>query len=411
MTPAPVGLNVRCSQQVSESRTSLVFELTEGPDICNGGVAHDNAFDVGMSSIDGVYFASRRAQSIVLQRRDTAACQHCTKGEKDSDRCLESEGFAGLTTRGLVRVHRRTCQPDPLLHLHNLWNPPPPWSCCITTRRHSTPSGPLESIRIQSIPLLMMRKSLFIPRSTCRQPPLFSSEEDNDPLTDDGGSAIAIPVSLRANRGPNAAHTSKLASRARHQLASSVLSDDGTDSQTYDGDIESSMTVSVGQHQASKGFLYPNLHHTSSNSTLTSQIEDNAPSPSTSRHHTPPPTAQSVSDLEPTIDITCNPAAFTPEDIQAFVQRAINGEPDRPYRINPPPTGKPVRIFADGETSRDPVLPLTLRCASGVYDLFHFGYGSTRLTPRLFLTLNTLATLCNFGKQSCLSRTCTFWLA
>jgi hypothetical protein len=27
-----------------------------------------------------------------------------------------------------------------------------------------------------------------------------ASEEDNDPLIDDGGSAIALPVSLRANR-------------------------------------------------------------------------------------------------------------------------------------------------------------------------------------------------------------------
>lgn len=180
--------------------------------------------------------------------------------------------------------------------------------------------------------------------------PFFSSEEDNDPLTDDGGSAVSLPVSLRANRAP---HTSKLSSRARHQLASSLLSDDGTDSQTYDGDVESSMTAGVGQHQASKGFLYPNLHHASSNSTLTSQIEDNVPSPSTSRHPTPPPIAQQVLVLQPPKYPTCNPAAFTPEDIRAFVQRAVSGEPGRPYRINPPPTDRPVRIFADGETTRD----------------------------------------------------------
>lgn len=178
----------------------------------------------------------------------------------------------------------------------------------------------------------------------------FSSEEDNDPLTDDGGSAISIPVSLRTNRGPNAPHTSKLTSRARHQLASSLLSDDGTDSQTYDGDVESSMTAGVGQHQASKGFLYPNLHHASSNSTLTSQVEDHAPSPSTSRHPTPPPTVQPVVVLEPPTNNACNPAALTPDDIQGFVQKAIIGEPGRPYRINPPPIGRPVRIFADGET-------------------------------------------------------------
>lgn len=176
-----------------------------------------------------------------------------------------------------------------------------------------------------------------------------SSEEDNDPLTDDGGSAIAIPVSLRANRAP---HTAKQTTRARHQLASSLLSDDGTDSQTYDGDVESSMTVGMGQHQASKGFPYPTLHHASSNSTLTSQNE-NIGSPSTSRHPTPPPVAQPVSVPEPPIYSVCNPATLTPEDIQAFVRKAINGEPGRPYRINPPPIGRPVRIFADGETGCD----------------------------------------------------------
>lgn len=222
-------------------------------------------------------------------------------------------------------------------------------------------------------------------------------------MTDDGGSAISIPVSVRSNRAPGAPHTSKLPSRARHQLASSLLSDDGTDSQTYDGDVESSITAGAGQHQASKAFLYPNLHHASSNSTLTSQIEDNAPFPSTSRHPTPPPTAQQVLVPEPSTHksgFACNPAALAPEDIQAFVQKAINGEPGRPYYINPPPTDRPVRIFADGEIDCHPVLRLVLRYVSGVYDLFHFGCESIRLGPRLYLTPNTLAMLYNFDRQS-----------
>jgi choline-phosphate cytidylyltransferase len=182
---------------------------------------------------------------------------------------------------------------------------------------------------------------------------LSSSEEDNDPLTDDGR---VLPVSPRATRVP---HAYRLSSRARHQLASSMLSDDGTDSQTYDGDVESSITAGAAQHQTSKGFLYPNLRHTSSNSTLTSQIEDNAPSLSTSCHPTPPPTAQQTLVLEPSTYnpvTTCDTSLLTPEDIRAFVQKAIDGEPGRPYRTNPPPTDRPVRIYADGEAARDPAL-------------------------------------------------------
>jgi choline-phosphate cytidylyltransferase len=43
-----------------------------------------------------------------------------------------------------------------------------------------------------------------------------------------------------------------------------------------------------------------------------------------------------------------NPAALTTDDIQDFVAKAIEGEPDRKYKINPPPVGRPVRIYADG---------------------------------------------------------------
>lgn len=43
-----------------------------------------------------------------------------------------------------------------------------------------------------------------------------------------------------------------------------------------------------------------------------------------------------------------NPAALTPDDIRAFVQKAIDGESWRKYKINTPPTDRPIRVYADG---------------------------------------------------------------
>jgi len=184
------------------------------------------------------------------------------------------------------------------------------------------------------------------PRSSpCLPLSVLSSEEDNDPLTDDGGSTMSIhpTVSRSAASKPP---FQKAQSRARHQLASSLLSDDGTDSQTYDGDVESSVTAAgTGSHPFNKASLHPTLHHSSSASTLTSQIDDLVPSTSISgltalAPDEPMPTAEAIS--------TFNPAALTPDDIQVFVRTAIEGEPSRSYKINQPPLNRPVRIFADG---------------------------------------------------------------
>ncbi|KAG6335057.1 hypothetical protein ID866_4035 [Astraeus odoratus] len=206
----------------------------------------------------------------------------------------------------------------------------------------------------------MMRKSSRMTASPVVHSLLFtfdSSEEDNDPLTDDGGSALFVHVSNRSNRP---LHGAKSSTRTgRHQLASSMLSDDGTDSQTYDGDVESTVTAGAGQNTTSKGFL--NLHHSSSTSTLTSQVDDRIPSPSASQRSAPLQ-VQPLPPMEESIPANAtahsfNPATLSAEEVQSFVRRAVEGEPGRPYRINPPPTDRQIRIFADG-----------------VYDLFHFGH-------------------------------------
>ncbi|GBE87118.1 hypothetical protein BKA93DRAFT_762298 [Sparassis latifolia] len=164
-----------------------------------------------------------------------------------------------------------------------------------------------------------------------------ASEEDNDPLTDDAGSTTDAPSS-----GPSASSTRLPARmpapaaprRPKHALAALVSDDDaGTDSPTYDGDIESSTTAG------------PDHDHT-----------QDTPAPSMIPLPAPPepsPAAVSV--------YAFDPAKLTPQDIQDYARRAIAREGEegqvRPYLINRPPIDRPVRIYADG-----------------VYDLFHLGH-------------------------------------
>ena len=73
---------------------------------------------------------------------------------------------------------------------------------------------------------------------------------------------------------------------------------------------------------------------------------------------------QIVADDPAAPTVVCNPAALTPEDIQSFIAKAILGEPGRRYKINPPPVGRSVRVYAGGMSFAHLPLPLVLTTQS-----------------------------------------------
>lgn len=213
------------------------------------------------------------------------------------------------------------------------------------------------------------------------------------------------PSNIRSHLKPSTA------SRVKHQLASSLLSDsDGVDSPTYDGDVESSATAGADTYSSSRALHYHH-HSSSSTSTLSTPITpafapsshtapiteqpNSIPLPRATQPDTnhpvfisppfnpnvypeePPPSAAAVAAF--------NPAALTQEDIQLFAQKAIDGEPFRRYKINPPPTGRPVRVYADGLFSNNffNYVTDTINHMTGVYDLFHFGYYTLHCSFRI----------------------------
>jgi choline-phosphate cytidylyltransferase len=178
--------------------------------------------------------------------------------------------------------------------------------------------------------------------------------EDNDPLTDDAASAMSVPVS-RSHPASGTLSTvqarTAVQHRNRHQtprIAAVLSSDDGVDSPTYDGDIESSSTAVARDtiSSASTPLASPTFAATSTPDhrlpALVLQVADSTAIPLlVPEEPSPPP---------PVVASEFNPATLTPEDIRAFVGAAIDATSPRPYSINPPPAGRPIRIYADGES-------------------------------------------------------------
>jgi choline-phosphate cytidylyltransferase len=212
-----------------------------------------------------------------------------------------------------------------------------------------------------------------------------SSEEDNDPLTDDGASAISVLLARHATTSStvNAPSTRtstshpKASNRARHQLAASLVSDDGIDSPTYDGDVESSTVGTEHNHPIKSSYHPPALHHSaSSTSTLNTPATSRptfsitSPGPSISedtltyraagldahpvfisQHVNAAAVPLRVPDEPqpvPAAEAAFGPSALTVENIRAFVQKAIEDDSSRTYKIQKPPIDRPVRIYADG---------------------------------------------------------------
>ncbi|QRV83242.1 cytidylyltransferase domain-containing protein [Ceratobasidium sp. AG-Ba] len=210
--------------------------------------------------------------------------------------------------------------------------------------------------------------------------PLYdASEEDNDDL--DSASTVSVPHA-RNHHIP----TSPLAHSARTRAARSVSgsrhippshlgveSDTGVDSPTYDGDIESSTAAPTPTMRAvdvpgmadSPQPPPPELRLPRKQSTLSELDAPASGKPYRERIPTGavnplPPITSAPERPGETEHILEDPddRMLSPEDIKQFVQGAIDGTiKERTYRTNPPPTGRPVRIYADG-----------------VYDLFHFGH-------------------------------------
>lgn len=172
---------------------------------------------------------------------------------------------------------------------------------------------------------------------TAQDSPAYdASDEDASDRTESNQSLL--PQHLRPFPRPKQV-------KSNMQTSHLADSDTGTDSPTYDGDIESSTNIKQAvQHRS-----LLSISSTNSGSPTTTPIV--TPTTSVTTLH-PSVQAQPIQEPDP-VPAAANafhPSSLSPEDIQAFVRKAMEGEAHRKYKINPPPTDRPVRVYADGES-------------------------------------------------------------
>jgi len=205
---------------------------------------------------------------------------------------------------------------------------------------HPTTLSPMSTTDIQARAIPPKRALIQNQESYDASDEDASDRTEGDPLATHSQPLRPIPRPKQPKGTHHASH-----------LREVVDSDTGTDSPTYDGDIESS-TNTLKQAVHHRSLLSISSTDADGSPTSTPVLTPLASSATLHDHLNVPgattTTTTAPSSPKPTAHLPFDPAVLTPADIQSFVQKAIDGEAHRKYKINKPPTGRPIRVYADG---------------------------------------------------------------